>query len=1526
MKDFDIKMIDEMLSSKNAFSSAEAMQIMVYISKMLQSDSLNKELLERFLIVSSKPKFLKALGETERNDWAELCFLIIQKIDFRLLDLLRMRSEEHPDKSLFTTISSGGTFQEYSYEYIYRFIRELATVFYQSADIPRVAIFCENSLESASADLACLCYDILNTPLSVHFDNEILAYILELMNINIVVTDSEKRYAQLIDLRDKSQVQFAILLIDNKINIKNSIDKYLIPEAKSLTIGEIENTLSTRTRFALNEVNTLMFTSGSTGKPKGVSFTSYNIISKRFARGAALPEIGDDESMLCYLPLFHTFGRYLEMTGTIYWSGTYYFAGNSSAETLFELFPKINPSIFISIPLRWFQLYERIIENLSIDDDPKSMLRGVVGGRLKWGLSAAGYLDPQVFKFFEKWGVAISSGFGMTEATGGITMTLPNNYIENTNGKALPGIYLKQNELGELLMRGHYVTRYCEDAMPGEIIPYPISDEQDRWIATGDIFKLWDNGYYEIVDRVKDIYKNNKGQTIAPLKVENKFIGTPGIKRVFLLGDGKAYNVLFIVPDSEEEMMKNLQDNMQEYFHQLIVAANMTLANYERVVNFHLLDRDFTTDNGEITPKGTLNRKQIEKNFADTVTKCYQSDTKVFEFANFTVSIPRWFYRDLGVLETDIIQTESGLYNLETKKELKINRIYSKNHYIVGDLEYCINDSHIDLGIFARQPKLWAANPELINFSPLKDGWDISLKNVSAQVFLPWTCSIDGISEIGEQLNGIKDKYLTDANRLAISAIFSSGDVQIDAIESLRIKLRKSDQRISFVVRQRLETLSRHFDEEIRCLAYRILLTEEPIIHNGNYLPSFLESGLSFLNKESIEIIASGNLEKRRLQALRIRLYEYRKKLSWPANFVTRQQFVSVFKLLVNFAEQHPKFYNSVRVELSNWVLFREDNELSKIAFELLKDLSNNYEKRLEDSSELITKQEWLSKCIYDDGLSPNDIDKLNNILFNTTFLKQSVLLAFDEDEFCLKRLASGSIWLTKLKSVQANTIYRISINAENQKHYDLQVTVGEDLRMSAKNDTIYHLVAISGYPFGPRVFPKLGCSRPELSARSMVYHGDLTVWEQIRSLSSEQNRINSVAVQSQLRKLFITAFTTYFRAWKSGEYRIVPGLITPTNVITPSLDFAEGGVIVSIAGWSEYIDTLSIVQAMIKNFYQKTAFHYPWLKAYLDVRWIFDACNEALGESEGFKFLSELQSDLRHSDYIKLEDCKIDEILIKYLNEYSNSLYVPLSICNAIDKYNEWRSNTPSSGNKAKEETAKELFKLFKLNIHSELLRLYYYRHTYFADIEEGTIKLFDKFLDKYTANRSKSAIQFIELSELQSAFADEAHRIFLNKLVFPTGEMQSEFELEQLGNLDTDALIVKTFVRDKFNIEYAIRSVISPAELGHLYRLYFKQNIAINIKSNDKYFVVLDAGDRVIGGIRYNEEEDGVVQLESFIVDIQYKNRGIGSALLNDFCQRMENSGAKLIKTHYYIENYFKKFNFKENNDWGALVKILI
>ena len=240
-------------------------------------------------------------------------------------------------------------------------------------------------------------------------------------------------------------MNFQILTTNDELaDLKNYL--YLPQYCKKLNNEDIEIFLSNRRKMKLNEVCTVMFTSGSTGKPKGVSFSNYNLVSKRFARAAALPMVGEHEVLLCFLPLFHTFGRYLEMMGMIFWRGTYVFAGNASAETLLSLFPKINPTGFISVPIRWVQLFEKAqeaMENQTSAHECHKAFVNVVGTNLRWGLSAAGYLDPKIFKFFHRNGVELSSGFGMTEATGGITMTPPGNYHENTVGKPLPGMNIK---------------------------------------------------------------------------------------------------------------------------------------------------------------------------------------------------------------------------------------------------------------------------------------------------------------------------------------------------------------------------------------------------------------------------------------------------------------------------------------------------------------------------------------------------------------------------------------------------------------------------------------------------------------------------------------------------------------------------------------------------------------------------------------------------------------------------------------------------------------------------------------------------------------------------------------------------------------------------------------------------------------------------------------------------------------------------------------------------------------------------
>ena len=76
------------------------------------------------------------------------------------------------------------------------------------------------------------------------------------------------------------------------------------------------------------------------------------------------------------------------------------------------------------------------------------------------------------------------------------------------------------------------------------------------------------SGQLEIIDRVKDIYKNSRGQTVAPRRVEQLFEGVPGIKRTFLAGDGRDDNVLLVVPDPEAPILADLGGDEERFEQQ----------------------------------------------------------------------------------------------------------------------------------------------------------------------------------------------------------------------------------------------------------------------------------------------------------------------------------------------------------------------------------------------------------------------------------------------------------------------------------------------------------------------------------------------------------------------------------------------------------------------------------------------------------------------------------------------------------------------------------------------------------------------------------------------------------------------------------------------------------------------------------------------------------------------------------------------------------------------------------------------
>lgn len=311
-----------------------------------------------FLYSTGVPDFLECLPDRKsRERWANLAFRAIERSGYSLLRMLQRRVASHPERILFRDAREAN--RESSYAQVAWYTRTLAGVFLQCLPTePRVAILSDNTIDSACVDLACLLYGILVSPLNVHFDAETLAWIFQRLAIDIVVTDSDERIARLSEVRAMLGRDFKVFRTGERVANTTVRGLEVMPlrhAAARVDLTAVSARLASRSTDLFAPA-TVMFTSGSTGRPKGVVFSQYNLVTKRFARAAALPSVGRNEVLLCYLPLFHTFGRFLEMLGTIYWGGTYVFAGSPTAESLIASLRQVRPTGLIGVPVRWAQL------------------------------------------------------------------------------------------------------------------------------------------------------------------------------------------------------------------------------------------------------------------------------------------------------------------------------------------------------------------------------------------------------------------------------------------------------------------------------------------------------------------------------------------------------------------------------------------------------------------------------------------------------------------------------------------------------------------------------------------------------------------------------------------------------------------------------------------------------------------------------------------------------------------------------------------------------------------------------------------------------------------------------------------------------------------------------------------------------------------------------------------------------------------------------------------------------------------
>ena len=1482
------------------------------------------------LDVVRRPVVLKRIARDAIPEWSDRILSAVAGSHFTVGPLFRHRAATYGAKTLFELPPTAGG-RSLSWRHVANRVDRLARAIL-SLDGPEhstpVAILSENRLEVALTDLACLTSGQVNVIIPGNSTEADVGYILRHCRAGTVVVSSyeqlrkvEKNRESLPDLKrivtfDRTGRQEADLMTLEELEARADRVPSSAVEKRSLQVE-------------IDDLATIMYTSGTTGSPKGIQYSHRNLVFKRFARALALPEIGEEDVFLAYLPLFHTFGRYLEMLGSIFWGAKYCFLLNPSVEALILGMRRYRPTVFISVPRKWIQLYEAISQRAdpmhAADEEVSEATRDLTGGRLKWGLSAAGYLDPDIFRFFHRQGIQLLSGFGMSEATGGITMTLPFEYKESSIGIALPGVDISLADDGELLIRGPYVMMGYLDPPDG----VPSFDEQG-WFHTGDLMRMDDEGHIQLVDRKKEIYKNVKGQTIAPQKIENLFREFESVGRVFLVGDHRAYNTLLVYPNPEYTQLDfsalPLKEK-QDHFRSLVASVNKFVAPFERIVDFAIIDRDLDDEEGELTPKGTPRRKVVVDNFADTIEGLYRRVR--LNVGGVDLTIPNWLFQSLGLTAQDAHATENEITLPSLGIGLRLERL-NETDVRVGSCVYRWSHKVLDLGDILATPRLWLGNEELVAFS--------HPESVARQATGRTDVAVEWVGRLGpydpmpadqEQLSeSIRhtEWALQDLDRAARMLSATDEEGAMNAVRLLERVLANEEGPLAEPARFLLSRGADATSPEVRKRVFQLLVPAERVTRFRDALVRFFSADPRVLDDETCEFLCERSLHESKIEALID--YAERTCMDEERSDDKDELAVSLLKFLADYGAVHPVRYRRIRAFLVKMSLFAATGLLRRYAADARATLEAGFHQWLGPTSKIAVDTEtgqeyrWDDVIVFDEAVAEADRRRLLSAIRSTPFLREAVFLFHRGTVIRLSDVPPGGVWVRLLGERHGKMVYRITVQTRNQDSYDLAVNVNRSLDSDHVHEEVDWLILCGESGTQESVVDEFGGYLPEQDMWSEEYVSGDTLDREMRRLARRADQ--EEGLKSLWPFLAWSALSAYVDFWQRTGERCEIAELSPSDIVLPTSDYHKGSRIVSVSARRDFRGLLAMIRSFKEEFVQPVEQQYEMLGGSVGWDVILSSVLEVVGEDEGLA---------AYEEALKLETeapTELREALQEYLTGVRRRGFLPMSLYFAAKRYRRWARLSEDATPQARARTLQEFYDTYNLSELSKTypeVRLRFFRETVFRATTPELARGLD---DLITRVRTGEMVN----GELADAVADLRRRLkmepdddyFLARIPFAylRPEDTADFVTSDMGGSYQTEIVMA--LEDLDGNAFSIRHALLPKEVERLHRLFLAAKLDVRFRPEHRYLMAINDREQIIGGIFYELEDGGQsAHLEKIVVAERFRRKGVADSLMREFFNRMRAAGAKRVTTGFFRPEYFYAHGFKIEKRYAGLVKEL-